>query len=206
MEIPSKKAIVFIHGKNGNPDEAEHYRQFFPEYEVIGFDYHSDTPWDAVDEFSSFFDSLQRDDCSISIIANSIGAYFAMNSLSDIKIEKAYFISPIVNMEQLISDMMCWAGISEQELSAKGLIETSFGETLSWQYLSWVREHPISWAGPTYILYGSCDNLQTIDSVRRFSEETGAALTVMPGGEHWFHTNEQMRFLDEWIYSSINER
>ena len=28
---------------------------------------------------------------------------------------------------------------------------------------------------------------------------TGAELTVMPGGEHWFHTEEQMRFLDEWI-------
>ena len=27
----------------------------------------------------------------------------------------------------------------------------------------------------------------------------GAALTVMPGGEHWFHTDKQMRFLGEWI-------
>ena len=28
---------------------------------------------------------------------------------------------------------------------------------------------------------------------------TGAKLTVMKGGEHRFHTKEQMRFLDEWI-------
>ena len=35
--------------------------------------------------------------------------------------------------------------------------------------------------------------------VRAFAEKTGAALTVMPGGEHWFHTDEQMRFLDDWI-------
>ncbi len=27
----------------------------------------------------------------------------------------------------------------------------------------------------------------------------GAELTVMPNGEHWFHTEEQMQFLDRWI-------
>ena len=26
-----------------------------------------------------------------------------------------------------------------------------------------------------------------------------ATLTVMKGGEHWFHTEEEMKFLDEWI-------
>jgi len=24
-------------------------------------------------------------------------------------------------------------------------------------------------------------------------------VTVMEGGEHWFHTAEQMAFLDDWI-------
>ena len=27
-------------------------------------------------------------------------------------------------------------------------------------------------------------------------------LTVMRNGEHWFHTEEQMKFLDEWINKS----
>jgi len=27
-------------------------------------------------------------------------------------------------------------------------------------------------------------------------------LTVMKGGEHWFHTKEQMAFLDAWIKRS----
>lgn len=31
------------------------------------------------------------------------------------------------------------------------------------------------------------------------AERVGATLTVMPGGEHWFHTEEQMAFLDRWI-------
>ena len=53
---------------------------------------------------------------SVQVIANSIGAYLAMNALSDKQIEKAYFISPVVNMEKLITDMMLWANVTEDEL------------------------------------------------------------------------------------------
>ena len=31
----------------------------------------------------------------------------------------------------------------------------------------------------------------------------GAALTVMPGGEHWFHTEAQMQFLDRWLQTRL---
>ena len=49
---------------------------------------------------------------------------------------------------------------------------------------------------PTEILYGSTDNLQSIDTINEFVNDNGAGLTVMESGEHWFHTKEQMRF---WI-------
>lgn len=29
------KKLVYVHGKNGNAAEAEHYKPFFPEYDVI---------------------------------------------------------------------------------------------------------------------------------------------------------------------------
>lgn len=38
-------------------------------------------------------------------------------------------------MEKLITDMMLWADVTEQELFDKQEIETSFGETLSWKLL-----------------------------------------------------------------------
>ena len=194
-----ENAIVYIHGKGGNAEEALHYKQFFPDCDVIGFDYKSQTPWDAKEEFSLYFDSLRTKYKSIRIIANSIGAYFAMNALSTAQIEKAYFISPIVNMEQLITDMMQWAGVTGDELKEKGLIETSFGETLSIDYLNWVRQHPFSWTVPTAVLYGSKDHMQSMDTIMTFTKNCGADLTVMENGEHWFHTEEQMTFLDEWI-------
>ena len=81
------------------------------------------------------------------------------------------------------------------------MIETSFGQELSWEYLSYVRRHPIDWKVPTHILYGSQDNLTSFETISEFAEQTGATLTVMDNGEHWFHTEEQMRFLDRWLKS-----
>ena len=122
-----------------------------------------------------------------------------MNAGIDMMIEKAYFISPIVNMEKLIADMMTWANVSEDELKQQGVIHTSFGEDLSWEYLCYVRDHPIRWNCPTAILYGSRDDLTSYDTIRSFAEKHNANLTVIKNGEHWFHTEEQMRFLDDWI-------
>ena len=122
-----------------------------------------------------------------------------MNAGIDRIIDRSFFISPIVDMERLITDMMTWANITEDELKEKRIIHTSFGEDLSWEYLSYVREHPIKWNAPTVILYGSKDNLTSFETISAFAEKHNAKLTVMENGEHWFHTEEQMRFLDDWI-------
>jgi hypothetical protein len=39
----------------------------------------------------------------------------------------------------------------------------------------------------------------SIDTITDFANKHQATLTVMEGGEHWFHTEEQMAFLDNWI-------
>ena len=194
-----KKAVIYIHGKGGSPTEAEHYKPLFEDCDVIGLDYKSETPWDARDEFPRLIGRIAEKYDSLTLIANSIGAFFAMHSLAGQSIEKAFFVSPIVDMEALITDMMLWANVTENELCERGEIPTSFGETLSWDYLTYVRRHPIEWHTPTAILYGERDDLTSYATVSSFAERTGASLTVMPDGEHWFHTVEEMAFLDEWV-------
>ncbi len=199
QSINSKKDIVvYVHGKGGNASEAEHYKQFFKEG-VYGFDYKSENPWDAKAEFSKKFKELSEKYNKITLIANSIGAYFSMNSGIEKYVSKAYFISPIVNLERLILDMIKWAGATEQELEEKRIIPVDFGDDLSWDYLQYVRKHKIIWTVPTDILYGSNDNMQSLDTIKEFCSNAPATLTVMNGGEHWFHTKEQMEFLDIWI-------
>ena len=198
-----RRIIIYIHGKGGNAEEANYYRPLFTGSDVIGFDYTSQNPWDAQSEFSKFFDSYSKGYDEVILIANSIGAFFTMSTLAEKNIAKALFISPIVNMEKLIADMMLWSNVTEDELQSKKEIPTAFGETLSWEYLCYVRKHPIQWHIPTCILYGGKDHLTSRETISEFADKQGADLTVMEDGEHWFHTNAQMQFLDDWIRRSI---
>ena len=196
-----KRLVIYVHGKGGNAEESKHYQPLFAESDVIGFGYKSQNPWEAKNEVSCFYDLHSKGYDSVILIANSIGAFLSMNALPNKRIEKAYFISPIVNMEKLIADMMMWANVTENELRSKKEIQTDFGETLSCEYQRYVREHPIVWTVPTHILYGEKDNLTSYETVFEFASQVNATLTVMKNAEHWFHTEEQMKFLDKWICS-----
>lgn len=193
-----KRIVVYVHGKGGSAAEAGHFVPLFPGCEVIGFDYCAQTPWEAKEEFPQFFAELRKRCDRLTLISNSIGAFFSLSSLDGL-VDDTYLISPVVDMEKLIGDMMTWANVTEQRLEERREIATDFGETLSWRYLCYVREHPVEWRVPTRILYGERDNLTSKETISAFAERVGAELTVMPGGEHWFHTAEQMRFLDVWI-------
>ena len=194
-----KNFVVYVHGKGGSAQEAEHYRPLFPDAEVVGFDYRAQTPWQAKEEFPPYFARLRNRCDKLTLIANSIGAFFSMSALDAALADEAFFISPVVDMEKLIESMMRWANVTEQALEEKREIPTAFGETLSWEYLQYVRSHPIAWHVTTRILYGELDNLTSLETITAFAEKTGADLTVMPGGEHWFHTDAQLRFLDGWL-------
>ena len=194
---------VYLHGKGGNAREAEHYRALLPGWRVTGLDYRAQTPWEAREEFLAYFKAARRDGTKVLVIANSIGAFFAMSGLAEKKIAKAFFISPIVSMERLIVDMMNRSNITEEELRRKEEIVTGSGETLSWEYLCYVRAHPVKWRIPTCVLYGERDSLTSKETIFDFAEQAGASLTIMKDGEHWFHTDSQMRFLDDWIRKNM---
>ena len=153
-EAVMKELAVYIHGKGGSAGESEHIKPLFPECEVVGLDYRTFTPWETGKEIREAVTKLKAEYDSIVLIANSIGAFFSMNAGIDAMIRRAYFISSVVDMEQLILNMM------------------------SWEYLCYVREHPVSWAVPTRILYGSRDNLTPYETISAFAKAHNAELTV----------------------------
>ena len=191
--------MIYIHGKGGTASASEQFRTFFPDYDIYGFDYKSDNPWEAESEYKEYFLKMAEKYTSITVLASSLGAYFLMVSGADVMIQKALFVSPIVDMEHLIRDRMKQADVSDEVLKAKSTIYLSEGVVLSWDYLVWVRNHPIVWNVPTYILFGEKDHFQSLDTMETFAKEIGADLTVMPDGEHWFHTNEQTEFRKKWL-------
>ncbi|MFR3030155.1 MAG: alpha/beta hydrolase [Blautia sp.] len=198
-----QKAILYVHGKGGSHLEAQLYQKSCPEFYVIGIDYDDYLPWTVQSQFQSVYDKIQATHGRVFLIANSLGAYLSVHALQNCEIEKALFVSPILDMERLILDMMDWAHVSEQDLSEKGEIPTDFGEILSYEYLCFVREHPVTWEIPTEILYAGQDTLTSRHTIDQFLHSHNAKLTVLENGEHWFHTEEQLAFLDRWVRKAL---
>lgn len=192
----SDKIILYVHGMGGSPLEAERYKEVCPGFEVIGAEYDGSFPANARDDIRRAYDCLRG---KIYVLANSIGAYFTMLALHGRNVAKALFISPVLDMEGVILGMMRGAGISEDDLRREGEIVTASGELLSWEYLCFVRENPLTWDVPTEILYAGHDGITPRETVKEFVRGHDAGLTVMEDGEHWFHTEGQIAFLDEWL-------
>lgn len=206
----SRRVYLYIHGKNGCKEEAERFANTACAcgWQVLAIDLpeHGSrknspeklVPWVVVPELQAVYARMQPVWPHIRLYGVSIGAWFAMQALQAEKLEKAMLVSPVVDMEALITKMMQWAGVTEEQLQQAGNISTSFGETLSWPYLCWVREHPLQWHTPTQVLYGDKDALTSRAVMERFRQESGARLTIMEGGEHWFRTPLQLAVLQSW--------
>ncbi len=171
-------AVLYIHGKDGSAAERLHYKPLFPDCEVFGLDYQSFAPWETGKEIHHAVEELKTRYEIVILIANSIGAFFSMNAEIDEMIQKAYFISPVVDMEKLN------------------------GIELTGEWLRYVKRHPIVWNVSTHILYGGKDDLIPFEVISEFAKRHDCTLTVMENGEHWFHTDEQMAFLDDWLHEN----
>lgn len=206
---PGEQGYLFLHGQMGCKEEAEAFAQAICSkgYQVLSIDLpgHGDrqdraealTPWTAAPDIRAALAWAQRRWKNISLRATSIGAYFALAAFD--APERALLVSPVLDMEALILTMMGWAGVTEDQLRERGSIATSFGQTLSWEYLRWVREHPIhSWTCPVCILWGSEDHMTPRQTVEAYARQHNAGLTVIEGGEHWLHTPEQLAALRQW--------
>ena len=199
------EAVLYIHGMGGDASESDLFKPLFENSAVTGLDYKTFTPWETGEEIYEAVQKLKEEHGNVTLIANSIGAFFSMNADIGGLIREAYFISPIVDMEKLILGMMRSERIGEEELLRKGTVNTASGVELSYGYLRYVREHPIVWETETHIVYGEYDTFTDIGTMTGFAEKHNADLTVMKGGEHWFHTEKQTEFLVEWIKNKQNK-
>ena len=105
-------------------------------------------------------------------------------------------------MEKVILDMMRWADITEEKLREKQLITIGFGETLSWEYLCYVRNHPVNWSVTTCILYGDKDNLTSQETIHKFANDVEAELTIMQNGMLFFQDTGRKKTL---IYNLLDK-
>ena len=212
----SDKLYLYVHGKYSRKEEAEHFASIAGRsgYQVLSFDLpeHGErtsepypcTVQNSVHDLKEVYSFIKNKYNNVSLYACSIGAYFSLLAYRDIKFEKCLFLSPILDMKRLIQNMMKWSNISKEELKEKEEHETSFGETLSWDYYEYVRNNPVGkWDSPTFILYGENDNLTERCVLDSFTTKYNCIVDVMPNGEHYFHTKKQLDYLENWLEKVI---
>lgn len=214
----SPKVFIAVHGNMSNKSDdvivilAEKLTQLG--YQVLSFDLpeHGERQNDktpckvlyCVKDLSAIMEYAKTKWNEISLFACSMGAYFSLLAYKDVDLKQCLFLSPVVDMERIINNMMSWFSISEAQLQAEKEVSIPIGQRLYWDYYCYVKEHPINfWDKPTAILYGSDDDLCEFDTVSNFAQHFNCDLTVMEHGEHYFHTEEQLAFFKHWIKNHI---
>lgn len=176
----SEKIFLFVHGLHGRKEEALAFAEVVvPKgYQVLGIDMSVEhKPWEVLPLLKDIRDYLFENWKNVSIRANSIGSWFALLAFQNMKVEQAMLVSPILDMKKFIELM------PQREDD----------------YYEWVVNHPITrWDASTYILRPAVDPVVSEEVGHDFINQHQCQVTLMPNGEHWFHTPEQLAFMKTW--------
>lgn len=176
----SVKVFLFVHGLHGQKEEALPFAEVaVPKgYQVLSIDLPVESkPWDVLPLLNEVCDYLYRNWKTVSIRANSIGAWFSLLAFQSKKVEQALFVSPILDMKRFIELM------PQREDD----------------YYKWVVNNPtIRWDASTYILRPETDLIVSEEVGRDFISHHQCQVTIMADGEHWFHTPKQLEVLRKW--------
>ncbi|MCI8934025.1 MAG: alpha/beta hydrolase [Clostridiaceae bacterium] len=215
---PSERGIVAVHGSQSHKGDRviEILAQKAAErgYQVLSFDLpeHGDRknlpelckPELCIPDLQAALAYAQTKWREIALFANSLGAYFSLRAYPAAKLKRALFLSPLLDMERMIRNMMTWFHVSEERLRQEKEIPTPMGQTLYWDYYCDVKANPIlDWPVPTDILYGEKDELCERDTVDAFLGRFGGTLEVLAGSEHFFHRPEQLATLEQWLEKKL---
>lgn len=183
-------------------------------YQVLSFDLpeHGDRKNEStlckaktcVQELIKIMDFARARTKHISLFACSMGAYFSLLAYKDTWLEQSLFLSPVVDMKRIISNMMIWFNITEEKLKREHEILTPIGQILYWDYYSYVKENAIVyWNNPISILYGEQDELCEFEYISSFAKTFDCEIEVVHGAEHYFHTSEQLISYRRWLKKHV---
>lgn len=157
-------------------------------------------PQDCAAELKEIMAYAQTHWQQLQLFAVSLGAYFSLLTYPDEALKQALFLSPVVNMQHLLADMMQAAGVDSDNLKQRQIIPLDNGQTLYWDVYTYVNEHPIhTWPHPTMILYAGHDYLVNKADILSFHQKFPGKLTVYAEGEHFFHTPKQLQKAADWL-------
>lgn len=125
------RVLIYIHGQGGRKEEAESFAEIATNYgwQVISVDLpeHGErkdkarfVPWKIIPELQKIMKSAKENWKVIGIYACSIGAYFSIQAFQNTKPDICLLVSPVLDMEDMISNMMLQAQVTEEQLKEAG--------------------------------------------------------------------------------------
>lgn len=141
----SEKVYIYAHGQGGSKDDAELLASVVGEQglQVISFDLPehgqrrhgpaSCDPRRAILEFSEILSYAKKRWDEVALFAVSLGAWLSLLSFHDEKLSDCFFVSPILDMKYVISNIMCQADVSEERLKQERMILTPVWQPLFWE-------------------------------------------------------------------------
>ena len=182
----SENVFLFVHGLHGRKEEALAFAEVaVPKgYQVLSIDLPVERkPWEVMPLLNEVSYYLYGNWNCVSVRANSIGSWFSLLAFQGKKVDQAMFVSPILDMKKFIELM----------------------QQREDDYYEWVVNNPITrWDAPTHILRPEIDMIVSEEIGRDFISRHQCHITIMPDGEHWFHTAKQLAFLKEWEESIVS--
>lgn len=136
----SDKVIIAIHGNMSNKEEIP--IQILAKialkkgYQVLNFDLpeHGDRKnevlckvQECIKDLTNMMEYAKANWDEVSLFANSVGAYFSLLAYQDERIKTVLFLSPVVDMQRIIENMMTWFQVSEERLFDEQAISTPIG-------------------------------------------------------------------------------
>jgi uncharacterized protein len=162
----SARVYIAVHGKMGSKEDFTDFsaKAEIKKYQMLSFDLpehgerkndkeYSCNIYNGMHDLGIVMKYAHRRWDEISLAAVSLGAYFSLMAYKEEELHKCLFISPVLDMTELIRCMMKYDDITEAELQNRKQILSSSGELLDWEYYQFVRDHPVDrWTAPTYIV------------------------------------------------------
>lgn len=208
---PGGRAVIGVHGQFSNKHDPVMARCgdviASRGDQLISFDLpaHGDrqddkafNPMEASPEVRAFARLARSQSTEVSLLANSIGAYFSLCDTPAGTFERAWMVSPLLDLEYYIRDIMAEYSVTDEQLEAQTVIDTPRG-VLERSYLRFVEEHPARLNAPSWIIRGDQDEVVPLNALSRFVGAPGVELVQVEGGQHFLGQPPHLDTVVAWF-------
>lgn len=128
----------------------------------------------ASPEVRAFAQFARGQSTEVGLLASSIGTYFSLCDTPAGTFERAWLVSPLIDLEHYIRGVMTEYSVTYEQLETETVIDTPRA-VLEWSCLRFVEEHPARLDIPSWAIRGDQDEVVPFSTLSRFVDAPGAS-------------------------------